>query len=345
MSISDFIKENKGLFIYYPIAILAAALGIVVAVCVLFNSDKTANIIYSDEYRSATITVGDEQTEEETGLGEGEEAVIEDIPTVEEVNNETPDVDIDAGEGVSLLKEDCPEGEECGLGAFIYAPTETITAFKNYVLGKCWNTDNAYGGQCWDLADLFFQNYAGYRAQTCGTGAAKGMVYDGCWQKNATDKFEMIWDPNSLQAGDVVVFGNGTYGHVGFALGKPNNGYITLLGQNQGGEVCDGGGSSANIININLKNFTGAFRPKAYIKVEPIPTPDPEPTPISPVDEKDVYIVKKGDTLGAVTRNFCGYTGSALFGDNGAAQKVAEFNGITNRGLIYPKQQIRCPSF
>lgn len=301
------------------------------------NQGGTATIKYSDEKRNATITVGEDSVEEESGLGEaGEEIPIDDIPTVEEVDANGPVVNADAGEDLSVLED----GEEHGLGAFIYAPTDSPSAFKQYVLGKCLNTDGAYGAQCWDLADVFWQNYAGRRAQTCGTGAAKGMIGDGCWQKNAGNEFAMIWNPKDIQAGDWVIFTNGTWGHVGMALGSYNNGYVTLLGQNQGGSSCDGGGSSANIINISLANFGGAFRPKTYIKPAPAPEPTPEPTP-TPIN---TYIVKPGDTLGGIARSFCGYTGKYLFGNDGFAQKMATANGILNRGLIYPKQTIKCPT-
>jgi hypothetical protein len=64
------------------------------------------------------------------------------------------------------------------------------------------------------------------------------------------------------------------------ALGSYNNGYVALLGQNQGGYACDGGGQATNIINISLKDFAGAFRPKTYEKPDPEPTPEPEPEPV-----------------------------------------------------------------
>ena len=63
-----------------------------------------------------------------------------------------------------------------------------------------------------------------------------------------------------------------------------------------------------------------------------LPAPAPETGKIK-------YVVKKGDTLGAILRAQ-GYKGKKLFGNDGLAQKVAEENGIKNRGLIYPKQVI-----
>lgn len=209
---------------------------------------------------------------------EGEEVEAEDIVTVEEID------------GNQLLNE-CEEGEECGQGAYIYAPTETFTAFKDYTLGNCYDLDGHYGSQCWDLAQLFFINYAGRNFSTCGTGAAKGAW--NCKEQNAGNEFELVYNANELQAGDWVIFGSGQYGHVGMALGSYNNGYVTLLGQNQGGSPCAGGGSSTNIINMSLKSFVGAFRPKTYIK------PDPTPTPI-PVSNCIEWHVKRGDTMSKI---------------------------------------------
>lgn len=345
------IKENKWIVIILSTVLLA--IGLVAAAVVLNTTVKNggnAKIEYSDESHKAIITIGEDDVNniesEEYGLGEaGEEVEIDGIPTVEEIDTQSPSVDINAGEGVSRVE--CPEGEECGLGAFVYAPTETPSAFKNYVLGKCLNTDGAYGAQCWDLADVFWQNVASRRAQTCGTGAAKGMVADGCWQKNAGNEFIMVWDPTQLQAGDWVILTNGQWGHVGMALGTYNKGYVTLLGQNQGGSSCPGGGSAGNIINISLKNFGGAFRYKPYeearIAAEEAKKAKEEASK-QPRSEAsaDEYVVKRGDTLGGIAIKMGWYiNANGLFGDNGYAQKLAEKNSIVNRGLIFPNQIIR----
>lgn len=228
------------------------------------------------------IELSDEQIPATIETAEGEIEVLE-APTVESV------------EGNQLVNE-CPEGEEeCGQGRYIYAPTETPQAFKDYTLGTCWDVDSAYGAQCWDLGALFWMNYTkdGRSLSTCGTGAAKGAW--NCKEQNAGDDFELIYDSTQLQAGDWVIFGSGQYGHVGMALGGYNNGYVALLGQNQGGSACAGGGSATNIINISLKSFVGAFRPKSYIKPNPAPTP--EPLPVSGCVE---WGVERGDTMSKI---------------------------------------------
>ena len=70
---------------------------------------------------------------------------------------------------------------------------------------------------------------------------------------------------------------------------------------------------------------------------DPTPTPEPTPEPIS----YDSYTVRKGDTLGGIARKLGWYSGNKLYGDDGYAQSLAEYNGIKNRGLIYPGQVIR----
>lgn len=176
---------------------------------------------------------------------------------------------VDSGE---LPKEDMPDSAQ---GA--YHNTSSPKAYADAVIGQCIDVDGKYGSQCFDLASDFWKNYANRWLSSCGTGAAKGVIEDGCFEKNAGDDFEMIWDAHDLQAGDWVVFTNGQYGHIGMAVGGYNNGYVALLGENQGGKACEGGGAAANTINISLKWFGGAFRPKSYIIPEPEPEPEPEP--------------------------------------------------------------------
>jgi len=258
----------------------------VVGVSAFFGGRATITTTVEDGKINYTVEAGGslelpQATVFETADGE---IVVENAPVVEAVDSNNS----------SKLTE-CSDSEtECGLGAYFYAPTDTPYAFYEYTKGGCWNTDGAYGAQCWDYGDLFWQNYAGHRLSTCGTGAAKGTIADGCWQINAGDDFVMEWDPHNLQPGDFAVFTSGTWGHIGEVLGYYDNGYILLAGQNQGGASCDGGGSAVNVIKISLRDFAGAFRPKAYIKPEPTPEPTPEPA------NCDVIDVVEGDTMGKI---------------------------------------------
>lgn len=259
----------------------------------------TASIEYSNEELPAVIETED-----------GEMELIE-APTVESVDQ------------ANEIKE-CGEGEECGRGW--YVDTSSPQAFKDATYGLCVDTDGHFGSQCWDEANLFWQNYAGRPLSTCGTGAAKGTLK--CYEHNAGSEFTMVWNSNDIQAGDFVVFNNGVYGHIGMALGGVHNGYVALLGANQGGASCPGGGSTVNIINISVNHFGGAFRPNIYIKPEPKPTPE----------TKDVtYEYVKGDYFSKVLVNL-GLDEGNLWGADGSVryytQQLIEQDVLDSRGNV-----------
>lgn len=314
-------KLKWGGIIAIIIAIIAGITG--ASVNINIEEGKTnATIIYAEEEIPAVIEDDLGEVVETTEI-EGEE-----IPTVEEVDGGAFE---DATTGVSAI-----EGEYDDLGWSEWYNTSTPEAFKNDTLGKCIIANNVYGAQCVSLARVFWWSYADRDVSTCGTGMAKGMM--NCAEQNAGNDFDIFWGNSNIQAGDWLIFDGGQYGHVGMALGPVANGYVALLGENQGGHSCGQGvgGSATNIVNISIKNLIGGYRPKAYIKPEPTPEPEPTPAPI-----EDGYLVVKGDTLGGIARKLGWYTGKKLFGNDGYAQKLAEYNGIKNRGLIYPGQVIK----
>lgn len=243
--------------------------------------ESTSSVQYSGEEVPAVI---------ENDLGETEIIEDEEIKTVEEVDGGKFE---DANTGVSVT-----EGEYNDLGWSETYDVSSPEAFKNDTLGKCIIANNIYGAQCVSLARVFWWSYADRDVSTCGTGMAKGMM--NCADENAGDDFLVYWadSKDQIQAGDWLVFTGGAYGHVGMALGPVVNGYVALLGENQGGASCGAnvGGSATNIININIKNLIGFYRPKAYVK----PAPAPEPTPV--IEDCKTVEVQAGDTLGAIMK-------------------------------------------
>lgn len=249
--------------------------------------------IENDKY-DATIQYSEEQVPALVEDDQGELVEEEAVPTVEEVDGGRFE---DAFTGVSVT-----EGDYDDLGWSEWYPTSTPEAFKNATLGKCVYANNRFGAQCVSLARVFWWSYANRDVSTCGTGAAKGMM--NCAEQNAGKDFKIYWkaDSNKIQAGDWLVFEGGQYGHVGMALGPVTNGYVALLGENQGGGYCEGGGAATNIININIKNLIGYYRPTAYIKPEPKPTPTPTPE----VNVCKTRNVVKGDTMGKIYKECVG---------------------------------------
>ena len=290
------VKEQIKKVLATGFALLSVALGATGVVLITTHEDGTieiktetvmensnAEVIYAEEAEPVQI----DETILETSEGD---IVVESIPTV---------MEIDGG-----MITDCPEeSEECAKGAVL--PPLDITSpetFYNSVIDQCIDFDGAWGSQCYDLMAYFHYVYTGRWLSTNGTGAAYG-IWDARDYNNPINPetgetyYVLITDPTQIQVGAFAVFNGGMYGHVGDAMGTYNNGYVSLLGTNQGGRACSGGGAAANVINMSLKNFRGAFMPRIWIQPEPEPEPTPEPT-----DQCKVWDVKKGDTMGKIMK-------------------------------------------
>lgn len=214
---------------------------------------------------------------DEPAMIEAEGEYSEDIPTVDEIDGGgqfQDTMNVDGGESDFYYE----------LGAIEEVDTSSVEAFKKSTLGRCIVANNYFGAQCVSLARAFWWSYAGFDVSTCGTGLAKGMM--NCPDENARDRFKVIWNTDEIQAGTWIVLDGSRTGHICMALSKVNHGYVTCLGENQGGIPCEYGvgGAGTNIINISVKNFIGGYTPVDYIE----PEPEPEPAPLSP----DTGIVK-----------------------------------------------------
>jgi len=257
------------------IAVATLILGLLAGSGIGLNIAPDGNVTVETDY---AIELADEQV---PTLVENAEGEVEEIsaPTVESIDS----------------KQTIEEGE-LDFGRGEYHDISSPDAYKNAVLGKCIDLDGKYGAQCADLFADFHYQYTGRWLSTNSTGAAYGLWDAGDY--NAGEDYELVTEATQIQPGDWLIFGGGQYGHVGMALGYYNNGYIALLGENQGGGACNGGGSAANIINMSLKTFRGAFRPKMYVK--PAPAPEPEPQPEIPISGCVKWHVEHGDTMSKI---------------------------------------------
>lgn len=277
MKIKEFLKTNyKAILAILATLLVGVGAGYAVDVAVRPTENKTQITVETD-FR---IELSEEQVPGVIELEEGEKQFVE-LPTVEEINSE---------------QALAPEEELPDLGQGEYFDVSSPLSFSEATYGRCIDLDGYYGSQCVDLFAAFNLSYANRWPDVCGTGAARGL-WD-CRDKNAGEEYELITDPTALQAGDWVVFGGGAYGHVGMALGPYNDGYVALLGENQGGAPCAGGGAATNVINMSTKTFLGAFRPKTYIVPEP--EPEPEPAPTIPVSGCVQWHLLGGDTLSKI---------------------------------------------
>jgi len=179
---------------------------------------------------------------------------------------------VDGGQFMEITGAEAGEGEFAALGAIEAVDTSSPEAFVNSTLGRCIIADNVYGAQCVSLQRAFWLNYAGYDITTCGTGVAKGEV--NCPEEIARDKFTIIRNIGEIISGTWIVTDGSWTGHVCFVTKVLGNGYVTCLGENQGGHSCGEGigGSATNLINLSTKNFLIGFIPNAY---KPLPNPEP----------------------------------------------------------------------
>ena len=244
-------------------AIIAGVCGLLAGVILIFTIHvKTPN--YEIETRTEVIT---ETVDNDMELPEkvqieyvndlGEVVTLEDYPTVEE---------IDGGgnfEELSLYTVDNFD-QYHDLGAIeTDVDTSSPSAFAESTLQRCIYANNYFGAQCVSLFRAFSWAYAGRDITTCGTGLAKGMM--NCYEENAGDDYDVIWNTDDIVAGTWAVFDGSLTGHVCMALDKPVNGYVACLGENQGGKKCEKGGSATNIIKLSLKNYIGGYIPVDYI--------------------------------------------------------------------------------
>lgn len=271
-------------------AIIATVVGVLTIGAIIFSiisantgGDKNIEVEFGKDKISVKIHYAEEAVPAmvETEQGEVEE---QDIPTVEEV---------DGGEIPTELEEMSDEEREKagqGFAIDISSPWTVVNALE----GQCIYLGNPYGSQCVNTANLIAENQVGYWFSTCGTGAARG-IWD-CAEYNARGGYELITNPEELRPGDIFVTWGGEYGHTGMVFGYYKDGYVPVFSTNQGGTPCVGGGSEANIINLSMATFSGAFRWHGwdYLFVEP----EPEPEPVLPISNCKERYVENGDTLG-----------------------------------------------
>ena len=142
---------------------------------------------------------------------------------------------------------------------------KTYEQFKNNVLGKGFDIDNAFSYQCWDGA-MYYSQWLGYPAFSC---TVTGYAQDIWTQRNTSGILKYYDEVTDLQAGDIVVFKehpSTPYSHIAIFDHDAGNGYGAFLGQNQGAPDM-----SFNIVNLPYDaTYPTAFRPKCFTNNAPI---------------------------------------------------------------------------
>lgn len=232
----------------------------------------------------------------------------------------------------------CEPTELAQMGALVYYKVDVSTpqAFVNAVNGKGFN--EGYGLQCVAGFKEFMYSLSGKYVAT-SNGGASGYAK----QQSQIEPLGFKWHAGTagLQNGDWGIWTNGQYGHVAMYY----NGQ--WFGQNQYA-ANPNAGNAFNLAKISTNGLAGYYRPNIYQKQTPAPTPEPgtgENTGSAGntgSSAASTYTVKRGDTLGGISLGLGWWkTPNGLYGDNGYAQRLAELNGIQNRGVIYPNQVIK----
>ena len=145
--------------------------------------------------------------------------------------------------------------------------------------GKALDYDGAYGCQCADYFNYYFQ----YISNGVSPYAVFG-YYEGAkdlWVQ--TDYFDLIPDSDTLfpLPGDVFIYGaswGGGYGHVDMCIVSDANG-STYSGQNENGNPYNTCVTEGYRTWAQQSGLTGVMRPKFSVEA-PAPEPAPEvPTP------------------------------------------------------------------
>lgn len=222
---------------------------------------------------------------------------------------------------------------QMGSLAYYKVDVSTPTTFYNAVNGKGFN--EGYGLQCVAGFKEFMFSLSGRYVAAAG-GGAKGYAS----QQGQIEPLGFKWHAGTsgLQDGDWGIWTVGKYGHVAmYYQGK-------WFGQNQ--YASDPyAGNAFNLANVSTNGLAGYYRPNIYKNTTPTP---PAPKPDNGTSGGDVskvtntHVVQSGDTLGGISLGLGWWTSpNGLYGDDGYAQRLAEYNSIEWRGLIYPGQYIK----
>lgn len=256
---------------------------------------------------------------------DGKPAQIEEYTTkfIEESNEALYRImNEDAPTDEATIKEYENGGEEVGLGG---------SATLQTVIGRRLpdgDNDNGKGWQCSKYTAYLATGRREYSTAHPDYGPVNGKDVAAWLVKNYGWKYS---DPVEGAIGSGGF--NTQYGHTAM--------YLYSTGTNTA-MVNDANWNPLTVAthNMNISGWVWVVPGDYEPDPEPTPEPSPEPSPApSPSKDDTTYVVKPGDTLGAILRAQ-GYKGNNLYGDNGVCQKVADDNGIANRGLIYPGQAV-----
>lgn len=199
-----------------------------------------------------------------------------------------------------------------------------LLALASAKLGQTVDMDGMYGGQCMDLIVYVVQTAYGVRMG--GNAIDTGSTSNIAALQNAGVKVQRITNRSQLQRGDIVVFSDGSYGHVAI-VEEPTR--PTLVQQNMNGRQYVTRDSFAWSEYIGL-SFAYGLR-----LGDSTPKPDPDPQPEE--EEEMIKFVVRKDNAGGGTAGYL-YNGAFVVGGSTGKYNTIyqKLKTMENDGLIKP---------
>ena len=165
--------------------------------------------------------------------------------------------------------------------------TKSYQEFKNMVLGKSYDIDGWYPGQCWD-GYAYYMQYLGLKPAWCTSTGYVQDIYTNMESNGMKEQCDLVYN---LQAGDIVVFSRNPstpLSHVAIFDSDAGNGYGNFLGQNQ--RSADASGFPFTIDKFPYSaTYHYAFRPKIFAQQQAQPKPQNEQKPVKVKDETATF--------------------------------------------------------
>lgn len=160
----------------------------------------------------------------------------------------------------------------------------TYDAFRGDALARAaqnlgYDVDGYFGYQCWDLAAELWMNIPAFQDGQLWPKTGPNLAAMECWTvskfQNAGTEFDLIYGIIELKRGDVIVLGPSpisNVGHIAFCDEDYNGtARMNLLGQNQVNPSINYG-HIPTVTNLDISQFLGAFRYKAWETTPPVVT-------------------------------------------------------------------------
>ncbi|TDO10465.1 type VII secretion system (Wss) protein ESAT-6 [Mycobacterium sp. BK086] len=109
------------------------------------------------------------------------------------------------------------------------ANSAAAAGFVSQWQGKFIDPDHSYGAQCFDVFRQYSNQVVGANGSIATDSMAASDIYNHYDSNGVSQYYDRIaYGQGQPQAGDIIVYGNGQYGHVALVTGVDGNNYSVL---------------------------------------------------------------------------------------------------------------------